>query len=287
MFSRFRVPGAGLYDDGLGATRRISDLEQITNPGADPVAAVLRRHGRYCLFLDVDGTIVDFATTPGGVRIDPALVELMQQGSRAFGGALALVSGRSLADLDRMFAPQRWPAAGLHGLERRDAAGRTHATPGGIGELATARAMLEAIASQHPGVLVEDKGSALAVHFRGAPQLASGLAWMLEQLVRDLGDRFHLQGGACVLELKLRGPSKADAIDAFLGEAPFLGRTPLFAGDDLTDLDGFAAVERAGGLSIAVGDRVRGRLQLASPAALRSFLADLIRAEQAAAECVP
>ena len=251
----------------------------MTNPGVLPVAGTPPRPGRYCLFLDVDGTIVDFAPTPAGVRIDPALVDLMEQGSRAFGGALALVSGRSLADLDRLFAPQRWPAAGLHGLERRDAAGRIYAPRGGLAELATARAMLDAIAGVHPGVLVEDKGSALAVHFRAAPQLASSLGWMLEQLARDLGDRFHLQPGASVLELKLRGPSKADAIDAFLGEPPFIGRTPLFAGDDLTDLDGFAAVERAGGLSISVGDRVRGRLQLDSPAELRAFLADLVRAE--------
>ena len=238
-------------------------------------------YGRYCLFLDVDGTILEFAMTPDGVRVDPALAVLLERVSAALGGALALVSGRSLADLDRLFAPQRWPAAGLHGLERRDARGHTTAPAPGRRELATARAMLESIASQHPGVLVEDKGASIAVHYRQAPQLEDALRALLEQLVRDLGSDFTLQPGACVLELRLQGPSKADAIEAFLAEPPFAGRIPVFAGDDLTDLDGFAAVERAGGLSISVGERVRGRLRFAAPGELRAFLAELLPIERA------
>lgn len=264
--SRFRRPATRLYDAWSGAARRISALH------------------RYCLFLDVDGTLVEFAPTPDGVRIEPALAALLERASEAFGGALAIVSGRSLADLDRLFAPRQGPAAGLHGLERRDAQGATHrATRGSSAALATARAMLEAIAAQHPGVLVEDKGASIAVHFRQAPQLERDLTWLLEQLVRDLGPDFTLLPGACVLELKVRGPNKADAINAFLAEAPFAGRVPVFAGDDLTDVDGFTAVERVGGLSISVGDRVQGRLRLSSPATLRSFLSDLVGFPAAAA----
>ena len=118
------------------------------------------------------------------------------------------------------------------------------------------------------------------MHFRRAPQLEGALRSLLEQLVCDLGSDFTLQPGACVLELRLHGPSKADAIEAFLAEPPFTGRMPVFAGDDLTDLDGFAAVERAGGLSISVGDRVRGRLRFAAPGELRGFLAELLPAER-------
>jgi len=235
------------------------------------------RFGRYCLFLDVDGTLVEFAATPDAVRIDPSLASLIDRGSHALGGALAIVSGRTIADLDRLFAPRQWPAAGLHGLERRDARGLTTTTPSpGRSRLESARAMVEAFAGQHPGVLVEGKGASVAVHYRQAPDAESGLTRLLEQLVRDLGSEFELRPGACVLELRLRGPSKADAIRAFLAEPPFAGRIPVFAGDDLTDLDAFVAVERAGGLSISVGDRVRGRLRLASPRELRAFLADLL-----------
>lgn len=217
------------------------------------------------------------------MRIEPALAALLERASEVLSGALAIVSGRSLADLDRLFAPRRGPAAGLHGLERRDAQGTTHQTARGRPELAIARAMLEAIGGQHPGLLVEDKGASVAVHFRQVPQLERDLTWLLEQLARDLGPDFMLLPGACVLELKVRGPTKADAINAFLAEPPFAGRVPVFAGDDLTDLDGFTAVERAGGLSISVGDRVRGRLRLSSPATLRSFLSDLVGFPPAAA----
>ena len=257
-------------------------MPNFSAPGTGPAPVAAAQFRRYCLFLDVDGTLVEFAASPDDVHVDPALAALIDRGSQALGGALALVSGRTLADLDRLFAPRRWPAAGLHGLERRDAQGRTTAPSHGRTQLATARAMLDAIASQHPGVLVEDKGASIAVHYRKAPQLEGALSWMLEQLVRDLGGEFDLQPGACVLELKLRGPNKADAIQAFLAEPPFAGRIPLFAGDDLTDIDGFEAVERAGGLSISVGDRVRGRLRFASPAQLRAFLAELLPAVPAA-----
>ncbi len=255
--------------------------------GTMPEPAAPPRIGAYCLFLDLDGTLVDFAATPDGVRVDPSLARLIEHGAQALGGALALVSGRSISELDRLFAPRRWPAAGLHGLERRDARGHTTVPAAGRGQLATVRAMLEAIASQHPGVLVEDKGASVAVHFRQAPQLAGALTAMLEQLADDLGPDFTLQPGASVLELRLKGPTKADAIHAFLSEPPFAGRIPVFAGDDLTDVDGFAVVERAGGLSISVGDRVRGRLRLGSPAELRSFLAELVHAAPAVEQRSP
>ena len=242
------------------------------------------RFGRYCLFLDVDGTLVEFAATPADVHIDPRLAVLIDRGSRALGGALAIVSGRTLADLDRLFAPKQWPAAGLHGLERRDASGRTVPRVYARDRLEGARVMLDVLASQHPGLLVEDKGASLAVHYRQAPGLEGSLARLLEQLVRDLGGEFELQPGAFVLELRHRGPNKADAIRAFLAEPPFAGRIPVFAGDDLTDLDAFAAVERAGGLTISVGDRVRGRLRLASPQELRAFLADMLPDDSATAD---
>jgi trehalose 6-phosphate phosphatase len=134
-------------------------------------------------------------------------------------------------------------------------------------------------AAEHPGVLIEDKGVAVAVHYRQAPELETTLSRIVSRLAEDLGHGFRVQPGEHVLELTPRGHGKADAIAAFLAEAPFAGRLPFFAGDDLTDLDGFAAVEHAGGVSISVGGRIRGRLQLSSPATFRRFLADFVGAE--------
>jgi trehalose 6-phosphate phosphatase len=227
----------------------------------------------------VDGTLLEFAATPDGIRVDAALANLLCQASYSLGGAIALVSGRSIAELDRLFAPQTWPAAGIHGLERRDAAGGLHSISGDATTLRGARAMLDVFANEHAGVVIEDKGVSLAVHFRQAPELEERLNRVVCQLARDLGEAYDVLPGACVLELKPRGATKGQAIKAFLGEAPFAGRMPFFAGDDCTDLDGFAVVERAGGLSISVGDRVRGRLRLSSPAAFRRFLAEFLGVE--------
>jgi trehalose 6-phosphate phosphatase len=230
----------------------------------------------FCLFLDVDGTLLEFAPVPDAVEVDDALRELLHEASQATGGALALVSGRSLGQLDQIFAPDRWPAAGLHGLERRDAAGAVHRRQGPGGGLERARPVLAALVAEHPELILEDKGGALALHYRRAPELEAKVTAEVERLRGELGSGYHVQPGSRVLELKPAGVSKADAIHAFMEEEPFLGRQPIFAGDDLTDLDGFAAVERHGGLSVSVGERVRAQLSLPDPAALRVFLAGLL-----------
>ncbi len=234
----------------------------------------------FCLFLDVDGTLLEFAPTPDAVVVDAALRDLLRRLTDTCGGALALVSGRSLAQLDEIFAPDRWPAAGLHGLERRDALGRVHRREERDAGLERARPVLERLAARHPELILEDKGSALALHYRRAPELESQLAAEVHALQASLGDGYHVQPGSRVLELKPAGVSKADAIHAFMQEPPFRNRRPVFAGDDLTDLDGFTAVERHGGLTVSVGDRVQAQLQLPDPAALRAFLESLLPDEE-------
>jgi trehalose 6-phosphate phosphatase len=227
------------------------------------------------LFLDVDGTLLDFEARPDAVRADAQLRTLLERASRAVGGALALVSGRSLAQLDALFAPRHWPAAGLHGLERRDAEGGVH--PGHAGPLpATVLDALQRIAARHPGLLVEDKGRAAALHYRAAPALGAEL----EQAVTGLAlahDGLAVQPGACVVEIRPGGASKAHAIHAFMAEPPFHGRLPLYAGDDLTDLPAFAAVQSLGGVSVAVGSRVSAMCRLDTPADVRRELAAFIR----------
>jgi trehalose 6-phosphate phosphatase len=240
------------------------------------------RPAETCLFLDVDGTLIEFGPTPDAVDVDAALLQLLQGASAACDGAVAFISGRSLAQLDELFAPRRWPAAGLHGMERRDALGRLHVHP--AERLPpTLVEELNQIAARHPGLLLEDKGRTVALHYRRA----AGLGQALEREVAALAEAHgngdvQVQPGAYVLELKPAGITKAHAIEAFMLEPPFAGRRPLFAGDDLTDLNGFEAVERLGGVSIAVGPRVSAMHDVASPAELRALLAEFITREAAA-----
>lgn len=226
----------------------------------------------WCLFLDVDGTLIDFSDTPSPTRPDGALNDLLDDVDRSLGGRLALVSGRTIENLDRLFTPRRFAAAGLHGLERRSATGQLHRpddTPDGI---ALARPALRAFADRHPGVHLEDKGQTLALHYRGAPRAEHAVRALLARVAAQLGGEFHVQEGSQVMELKPLRHTKATAVEAFLGEEPFAGCTPVFVGDDLTDRDGFRVVERNGGISIAVGDRVRAQCRLEDTSAVRVWL---------------
>ncbi|HZF16371.1 MAG TPA: trehalose-phosphatase [Steroidobacteraceae bacterium] len=225
-----------------------------------------------CLFLDVDGTLVEFALRPDGVAVDETLIRLLRGALRVTRGALAFVSGRPVAQLDRLFAPLRLPTAGVHGCERRDASGAWHRTADPDARLIEARNMLESLTPPTSGVFIEDKGSALAVHYRSAPQWKSRVRAVMSRLAQTLLPDYELLDGNAVFELKLRSCSKAAAIEAFLAEAPFAGRTPVFLGDDATDCDGFEAVRGHGGIAIAVGDRVSADWRLADPHAVRSWL---------------
>ncbi len=172
-------------------------------------------------------------------------------------GAVALVSGRPIADVDRLFAPLHLPVAGLHGLERRDARGRV--TRAGAAQaagdlLAEARGALARFAAAHPGTLIEDKGLTLALHYRQAPA-AEGEARALMDGLRDgSGGALVLQHGKMVIELRPAGNDKGTAVAAFMAEAPFAGRLPVFVGDDVTDEAGFATINAMSGISIRVGD---------------------------------
>ena len=229
----------------------------------------------WCLFLDVDGTLLEIAPTPDAVQVEDSLKSLLLRVRDALDGAVALVSGRPLEQLDALFAPERWPAAGLHGLERRGADRRIRVAAPPAATLAHARVALADLARRSPGTLIEDKGRSLAIHYRAVPALEPWLRREVKQIAARLGDDFHVLEGNRVLEVKPSAATKADAIRAFLAEPPFAGRRPMFVGDDITDLDGFAAVERAGGISVAVGDRVEALSRVASPRDVRALLADL------------
>jgi trehalose 6-phosphate phosphatase len=259
------------------STRRSSDLTRRPPEAGrlDHLEQSIQR-SQWCLFLDVDGTLLELAESPADVQVEPSLNVLLDRVSRALGGALAFVSGRTVAEVDRLFEPRKWPAAGVHGLERRDAAGQWHA-PQHVNSEMTSRALerMRALAGRLPGALLEDKGIGVALHYRQAPHHEAELRREVRAIARDIGTDVLMLEGTMVVELRAAGASKADAIRAFLAEAPFAGRIPIFMGDDLTDEPGLAAVERLGGLSVAVGDRVNAMVRVAGPRDVRVFLEEL------------
>jgi trehalose 6-phosphate phosphatase len=226
----------------------------------------------WCLFLDVDGTLIELTDSPLETFADPELKTLLSAVAERLGGAVALVSGRSIDYLDALFAPLRLPAAGLHGVERRKATGVMHGASFVDTQLDPSREAVAALVHAHPGTSIEDKGRTIAVHFRMAPQHEASVRQALIAIAKPLGSNYHIQDGNKVLEIKPRGFTKASAIKAFLHEPPFSGRMPVFVGDDLTDQDGFKIVEDQGGISIAVGDRVRGQFRVENAAAVRDWL---------------
>lgn len=206
------------------------------------------------LFLDVDGALIDFADAPDRVVVDAALVARLGSLQRDFGGALALVSGRNIDTLDALFAPLRLACAGLHGLQRRHGEVVEQA-PGAPAEaLARIREAGLQVAAKYDGAIVEDKGVALGFHWRADPLAAADFQALAASAAMELGG-YHLQHGDHVVELRPQGADKGMAIEAFLREPPFAGRTPAFVGDDLTDEHGFEVVNLRGGTSVLVGSR--------------------------------
>lgn len=229
----------------------------------------------WCLFLDVDGTLLELADHPGAVFVDSDLRQLIERLRAAANGAIALVSGRTIADLDRLFGDLKPALAGLHGCERRDASGAMHIAPVAIEQLADLRAGLQHLAARHPDLLIEDKGAGLALHFLRAPQLERELRAEVALLAAPLVPHFALLDGHAVIEVKPAAHTKDTAVTEFMEEEPFRGRQPIFIGDDQTDYGGFAAVRRFGGLAIAVGPRVKSEWWLPGPTAVREWLGQL------------
>jgi trehalose 6-phosphate phosphatase len=228
----------------------------------------------WALFLDLDGTLIDIAPTPESVIVPKDLPATLRALSPRFGGALAIVTGRHLADVDRLLEPLRLPVAGLHGAMMRLA-------PGAPEEIAypvfpdPLRRALARFAQTAPGLLFEDKGASVAVHYRLAPHLADEVAERVATLVADLGPAHELQPGKMVVEVKPHGIDKGAAVRTFLSHAPFRGRLPAVMGDDLTDEAAFRAARGAGGIAVFVGELRRPTAAthiLPNTAAVRAWL---------------
>ena len=220
-------------------------LAELWRPPLDPL---------WALFLDVDGTLLEIAPRPDLVRVPEGLPSLMIRLSAQREGALALISGRPLAQLDRLFEPWQGAAAGMHGLERRRADGILDCAVDseGAAALDRLRPKLAALVADGSGLILEDKGGTLAIHYRATPQREPEIRAVVEALHREMGSVLRLITGKMVVEFQPRSVDKGRAIAAFLAEPPFCGRRPVFVGDDTTDEDGFAEIRRRGGVAIRV-----------------------------------
>jgi trehalose 6-phosphate phosphatase len=232
---------------------------------------------RFAILLDVDGTILDIAPTPLEVHVPDSLRETLLRIGRRLDGALALVSGRPLSELDHLFAPLRLPAIGGHGAEMRLASD---------GEAVASRAAplnprfrqhLKAIAARHSGIIVEDKDYSVALHYRLAPKEGLALVHDVRRACSEWGDSsIKLLSGKAVVEVKRRDFDKGMAVRELMNHAPFAGRTPIFIGDDITDEDAFRVVPEFKGLALSVGRKFPGVDGLFQSAAeVRQWLARL------------
>jgi trehalose 6-phosphate phosphatase len=229
-----------------------AEAPQDSPPSIDDAFAMLRQEpDKWAVFLDIDGCLLDLAPTPDEIHVPPGLPGAIEKLRLKVGGALALVTGRGLTYADALFAPFPFPIAGLHGAEMRGADGRMiHAlAPPAFAELKAA--LVEGTASME-GVLIEDKGAAVAAHYRLAPQYELTLGERMRAFAEAAGPDWALQLGKMVYEIRPARASKGDALERFLSEPPFHGRLPLALGDDLTDESMFAVTNARGGLSFRV-----------------------------------
>lgn len=233
------------------------------------------------LFLDVDGTLLELAAKPDAVVVEPGVVDLLRRLSLFTEGALALVSGRNIAVLDALFAPLMLPSAGLHGFERRNATGvycRRSLPPGSM--LERARRLMGQVAARHPALVLEDKRFAVALHYREVPALEHEIVADVMSISQWAGSQLEARRGKMVIELLPGNAAKGQAVAEFMTEPPFVGRRPLYLGDDLTDESAFQWVNSSGGLSVGVNvaHPTAARLHLGSVTQAHAWLEGLLEA---------
>ncbi len=243
-------------------------------PGTKRSSAPLPVPGNdWAYFFDLDGTLVDIADSPRGVHIDDELRGLIERLHRSTGGAVAFISGRAIADIDRLFPGVLLPAAGQHGIERRDGEGRILRHPAASAPLDNLRRRIADAVKARPQLLLEDKGLSLALHYRRAPRLGGFVHRLMRALAQQMGPQYCLQSGKRVVEVKPAGGDKGYAIGEFMRDPVFFRRTPVFVGDDMTDEYGFAMVNRLGGHSVKVGPgKTVARWRLPDVRAVRRWL---------------
>lgn len=225
----------------------------------------------WALFLDFDGTLVDLAERPDAIVVAPGLTETLASLSAKLDGALAIVSGRAISDIDRYLAKAGLDVCGLHGLERR--VGGSLARPDGLRDLGPDIAALRHRFADRPGIVVEDKGVGVTIHWRMAPEAEAEAAAAMAELAGRLGEGYRIQDGKAVREIVPAQAGKGAGIAAMMAAAPYRGRRPIFVGDDRTDEDGFSAVSAMDGETVKVGEGpTAARRRAATPAEIRAWL---------------
>ena len=239
-----------------------------------PTSTIPTSADGWAFFLDLDGTLIDIAATPEAVVIPAELPDLLMRLSRRAGGALALVSGRPIASLDRFLAPARLPSAGIHGAEIRlpDGSEETLSAP----DLEGVRPQLHALAARHD-LLIEQKSVSVTVHYRSRPELGPALEADIRAIISGYPG-LTVQPGKMMVEVRPAGIDKGGALRRFMEAPPFAGRRPLAVGDDLTDEHMFSVAVELGGLAVRVGHDGRetaAAAQLDGPQSVRSWLSNL------------
>jgi len=274
-----------MMDQNLAELPMTQDMspEDDEAPDAVPVPSSLVPHlSETAVLLDIDGTLLDLAPTPREVWVPPGLAKTLHRLHKRTNGALALVSGRSINDIDLIFAPDQFPAVGGHGAEMRIEADSelvaAHAPPMDK-EL---KRRLAAIARLSPGILLEDKGYSLALHYRLAPHAEKAIYAAVSLIRADLPNApIEVLPGKLVCEIKHSGFTKASGVMELMTHEPFKGRRPFFIGDDVTDESVFAIMPDPEGLAFSVGRRARGVAgHFDAPSDVREFLAHLLDDER-------
>ena len=226
-------------------------------------------------FIDFDGTLVDIAPRPDQVEVEPRVRHLLESLSEKFDQAVAVVTGRSLDVVDGFLAPLKLAVAAEHGSVRRDASGHLHTDSRGVEAVEAAAARLQPLVEANPGLLLERKKVSVALHFRQRPELAGPCKEAVDDAVASAAGLCILPG-KMVFELRPKGIDKGLAVRAFLNEAPFRGRVPVYMGDDVTDEHAFAVVNALGGITIKIDDGDTAAQYRTDRAGLFAWMAGLV-----------
>lgn len=241
--------------------------EPTAQSGAAPLLAI---------FTDFDGTLVEIAEAPDAVQVSPDLPGRLERAARDLDHAFAVITGRQIVDIDQFLSPLHLPVAGAHGAQRRRADGTLLEPDAEISAAADAIADAVApLAMAHPDLILEAKDGAVALHFRQAPRLENECLLIMQEAVADHPD-FTLVQGKMVIEARPTAFDKGRALRAFMREEPFIGRTPIFIGDDKTDEDAFRVAQELGGIGIKLGPgETVARMRIADVASVHALLQGL------------